>query len=79
MMKPNVDPFRCPLCGSSNKCGVAAGEKTCWCFSEPIPKGVLQRLPAEADGVACVCRACAMSHNALERALGQMAEVLRRR
>ena len=48
MMKPNLDPFRCPLCGSSNKCGVAAGEKTCWCFSEAIPKGVLQRLPAEA-------------------------------
>jgi len=44
-----------------------------------MPQGVLERLPAEALGIACVCRACAMSHSALEKALEQMAEVLRRR
>ena len=58
---------------------IAAGEKSCWCFSQPMPQGVLEMLPAEARGIACVCRTCAMSHNALERALDQMAEVLRRR
>jgi hypothetical protein len=79
MKKTNLDPCRCPLCGNGNECGVAAGEKNCWCFSQPVPRGVVQKLPAEARGVACVCRACAMSQNALDRTLGRMAEVLRRR
>ncbi len=76
MKKTIVDPRRCPLCGNSNQCGIATGEKSCWCFSQPIPQGVLQKLPAEARGVMCVCRICAMSQNALERALAQLAKVL---
>ena len=79
MKKSCVDPRRCPLCGNSNACGVAAGEKHCWCFRQPVPQEVLLRLPAEARGVACVCRTCAMNSNALEKALGQIAEVLRQR
>jgi len=75
MKKSRVDPRRCPLCGDRNACGVAAGEKQCWCFCQPVPQGVLQRLPVQARGVACVCHACATSQNALERALGQKAEV----
>jgi hypothetical protein len=31
----------------------------CWCFSTPIAPGVLERIPAEARGRACVCQACA--------------------
>jgi len=79
MKKPNIDPRRCPLCGNNNECGVAAGEEPCWCFRQPVPQEVLQRLPLEARGVACVCRSCATSHNALESALGRIAEVLRQR
>jgi hypothetical protein len=79
MKKPNIDPFRCPLCGNNNECGVAAGEEPCWCFRQTVPREVLQRLPLEARGVACVCRNCAMNHNALESALRRMAEVLRQR
>jgi hypothetical protein len=71
-----IDPRCCPLCGNSNESGVAAGEKLCWCFCQPVPKEVLQRLPAEARGVACVYHACTTSHNPLEAALGHMAKAL---
>jgi hypothetical protein len=76
MKKTIVDRRRCPLYGNSNERSVAAGEKSCWCFSQPIPPGVLQKLPAEACGVMCVYRACATKRNALERALAQLAKVL---
>lgn len=74
MKVSHIDAHHCPLCGDNNQCGIAAGDKSCWCFSQPVPQGVLQKLPAEARGVACVCRVCAMSQNALERALGRMAK-----
>ena len=54
-----IDPSRCPLCGESNACQVAAGCATCWCFDTPVPAAVLARIPAEAQGVACVCKRCA--------------------
>jgi hypothetical protein len=54
-----VDPARCPLCGQANDCRIAAGEATCWCFEAPVPPEVVARVPAEASGVACVCRRCA--------------------
>lgn len=52
------DPTRCPLCGETNRCGVAAGQTSCWCMQVTIPGELLQRLPAEAQGKACVCQAC---------------------
>jgi hypothetical protein len=54
-----IDPRRCPLCGQDNACGMAAGCATCWCFETKIPRAVLDRVPAPAQGVACVCRTCA--------------------
>lgn len=54
-----LDPTRCPLCGEPNACGVAQGRSECWCFDEKIPAEVLARLPEEAKGIVCVCRACA--------------------
>lgn len=58
-MTGTADPRRCPLCGEGNACGMAAGAGTCWCFSATIPPEVLERVPAEARGEACVCRTCA--------------------
>ncbi|MGD1066040.1 MAG: cysteine-rich CWC family protein [Vulcanimicrobiaceae bacterium] len=55
---------RCPLCDGDNACGAAAGEPTCWCFTERIPPDVLERIPPEARGRVCVCRACATQDNA---------------
>ena len=53
------DRSRCPLCGRPIECGAARGESDCWCQSVTIPQEVLDRVPAEARGVACVCRRCA--------------------
>jgi hypothetical protein len=53
------DATRCPLCGETNECGIAAGQSTCWCFSTSIPADVLERIPEEARGTACVCAKCA--------------------
>lgn len=54
------DPARCPLCGDENRCGVAAGSASCWCFeAPPVSSEVLARVPSEAQGVACVCQRCA--------------------
>ncbi len=59
------DPARCPLCGEENRCGVAAGSSSCWCFeAPPVPGEVLARVPAEAQGVACVCQRCARGKSA---------------
>jgi hypothetical protein len=38
---------------------MVAGAATCWCFSVEMPREVIDRIPAGARGVACVCRACA--------------------
>jgi hypothetical protein len=56
---PSFDPARCPICERENACGMAAGAATCWCFSVEMPREVIDRVPAGARGVACVCRACA--------------------
>lgn len=50
-----VDPDHCPLCGDENHCGMRAGSKTCWCFSANLVPGVLDRVPPEAQRVACCC------------------------
>jgi hypothetical protein len=54
-----VDPTLCPICGQPNGCGAARGEATCWCETAVIPAEVLERIPVEARGRACVCRECA--------------------
>ena len=79
MTAAHIDPRRCPLCGNMNECGLAAGAGSCWCFTESVPPEVLERIPAEARNVACVCRFCASSQRALVRSLERMAELLRRR
>jgi len=60
----SVDPTRCPLCGESNNCGAARGEKTCWCFDLKIPVYVLENVPENARGKACVCQRCILAGQA---------------
>jgi hypothetical protein len=38
---------------------MAAGRSTCWCFAAKVPEDVLERVPPEAQELACVCEACA--------------------
>jgi cysteine-rich CWC protein len=56
-----VDPARCPLCGVDNACAMAAdpAARDCWCADATISARALERVPAEAKRVACVCARCA--------------------
>ena len=58
-MTAQVDQSICPVCGESNACGMSQGKAECWCMSVPIPKGALDRIPAQAKDVACICARCA--------------------
>ncbi len=60
-MGESLDPARCPLCGESNACALVAdpAATTCWCFSAKIGPDVLERVPADAQGLVCVCARCA--------------------
>ncbi len=62
-MKPVNQQRTCPLCGGDNRCAMASGEDpaNCWCVEIAIDPAVLQRLPAQAVGKVCICRACAES------------------
>ncbi len=64
-MVEGVDPDRCPLCGNENECGLRAGSKTCWCFSEKLLPGVLDSIPPEAQRAACLCKKCATGRDDL--------------
>lgn len=62
-----LDAPRCPLCGQPNACAPAASgsfESTCWCTELALPADLFARLPAEARGTACICRACAVAAGA---------------
>jgi hypothetical protein len=56
----DVDPSRCPLCTGANHCAMVADPDAthCWCFDVTIAAEALERVPAEARGVACVCVDC---------------------
>ncbi len=45
----------CPLCGQDNGC---THNKDCWCYGTTIPKGILDLLPEDKKGKACICKSC---------------------
>lgn len=64
------DPTHCPLCGGDNRCAMeieqATGQKQppCWCVTQAIPADLLERLPAQARGKACICARCVAAFHA---------------
>lgn len=58
------DATRCPLCGADNRCAMEIERATgqpqapCWCVSASFDPALLDRIPDEARGNACVCSAC---------------------
>lgn len=62
---PPLDPTRCPLCGTANRCAMeverATGvpQEACWCRDADFSADLLARVPAEARRRACICQACA--------------------
>lgn len=71
-MNPNdtePDASRCPLCGGDNRCAMelqrATGQQQgpCWCVSQTFSAELLARLPADAQGKACICARCLSAFN----------------
>jgi hypothetical protein len=64
-MPTPVDPSRCPLCGLANRCAMEVAHSTgapaqpCWCTQVDFSAGLLARVPAPAQRLACICAACA--------------------
>ncbi|HXD43020.1 MAG TPA: cysteine-rich CWC family protein [Ramlibacter sp.] len=60
-------PERCPLCGQPNQCAMeveratGARQPPCWCTRATFTEELLQQVPADARGHACICAACAQS------------------
>ena len=56
--------LNCPVCGQTNKCGVANGEcydegiGLCWCMKKPHPKEFIEFLRERHGGGQCLCRDC---------------------
>jgi len=54
----------CPLCRQPNSCVMAKDEYVqpteCWCMHlvEKIPDELLDMIPSEQRGEACICQAC---------------------
>ncbi|WP_077367102.1 cysteine-rich CWC family protein [Anaerosalibacter sp. Marseille-P3206] len=46
----------CPICGKGNNC--QHGSKDCWCKHIEIPKYVLEMVPEDKRGKACICKSC---------------------
>ncbi|EQB86736.1 hypothetical protein J2Z44_000317 [Clostridium punense] len=46
----------CPICGKDNNC--QHGNKDCWCNTIVVPKHVIDMVPEDKKGKACICRDC---------------------
>ncbi|MFZ1326546.1 MAG: cysteine-rich CWC family protein [Candidatus Contendobacter sp.] len=75
----STDPSRCPLCGQPNHCAIATGHSHCWCFETVIPAQAADRVPPEARGLACLCKACATGRRDPAQTLDQLQRLLRQR
>lgn len=51
----NLEMRICPICGKDNDC---MKDKNCWCIKKEIPKELIQKVPIEKKGKACICRSC---------------------
>jgi hypothetical protein len=52
----------CPLCGQPNGCAVSlAGtfDVACWCTDAKFSASLIDAIPADLKGKACICRFCA--------------------
>lgn len=63
LVEQPISTSACPLCGQGNGCQMALGGDVqgCWCQSVHFSTDLLARVPAAAQGRACVCAACAQA------------------
>ncbi len=59
------DTTKCPLCGQSNQCAIAAGQdaESCWCVAVTVSTEALEAIPPEARNRVCICASCARKEN----------------
>jgi hypothetical protein len=59
-----MDTSLCPLCGEPNRCAMETEKDTgvkqppCWCTQVDFSSDLLARVPAKAQGLACICARC---------------------
>lgn len=58
-----IDPQLCPICQKNNACmniDCAGDGGSCWCLNleQRFPDSLLQKIPSEFKGKACICRQC---------------------
>lgn len=59
--------MNCPICNQPNECGIQAVHENgadCWCFHETFPKELLQQIPINKRGKACICKRCLLAYEA---------------
>ncbi len=55
-MEASEEKRICPLCGKDNNC--QHGQKGCWCETVKFPQHVIDMIPEDKKGKACVCKSC---------------------
>ncbi|MET4576935.1 cysteine-rich CWC family protein [Ottowia thiooxydans] len=64
----------CPLCGQTNQCAMEIERATgqaqpaCWCMQASFPPALLDQVPPESRGTACICLACSQKAEQLPEA-----------
>ncbi|MEJ2043068.1 MAG: cysteine-rich CWC family protein [Reinekea sp.] len=52
-----INTQHCPLCKQPNQC--QSGTGSCWCCNiDPVPQALIEQLPVEYRGKACICAHC---------------------
>ena len=60
-----IDPTRCPICHEPNVCAMEKAKATdtkperCWCMDAVFTPEVMDLVPEQAQGKACICAKCA--------------------
>jgi hypothetical protein len=60
-----IDPTCCPICQQPNACAMEKSKATgnqperCWCMDAVFSATVMDQVPDDAKGKACICAKCA--------------------
>ena len=58
-MTITAEERKCPLCGEDNNC---QHNKDCWCVGVQVPKYIIEMIPEDKRGKACICKSCVEKH-----------------
>ncbi len=61
MLNIKAEEKVCPICGKDNNC--QHGKEKCWCTKVKVPKHVLDLVPEDKKGKACICKSCIEKHS----------------